>query len=190
MSERWNANWPGGPPVAHELKSTFHDRWVRFHSLYDSKRHPENEAEYQTLLHRHDLTMREMFPEADVYVITTVFTGSADEPRTLQDPTPLKLNPEARRWAVLTEDLPGGDDFRVYAHLYAARRRLNAGAFDLLLRAVADEKPIDVLVADVEFRRVYHPYDGGADCLLESPEARDKLKAAHPHWLSPHSHGL
>lgn len=185
LSKLWAANWPGGPPVAHDLKSTYPDRWVRFDSLHGSPRRPANEAEYQTMLHRHDITMRSMFPGGDVYVITTVFTGSPGLPGTLKDPTPLKLNPESRRWAVLTEDLPAGadQDFRVYAHLYAAQRRLSAGGLDTLLRAVADEKLIDVLVADTEFRQVYHPYGGGADCLLDSPEARDKLAAAHPNWV-------
>ncbi len=61
---------------------------------------------------------------------------------------------------------------------------------DPLLRAVADDGGVDVIITDTGLRRLYHPYDGGADCILETTEERDRLKAAHRDWLSGHPGGL
>ncbi|MEV0456725.1 DUF3885 domain-containing protein [Catellatospora methionotrophica] len=49
----WEQQWPECPPVAYLLGSRYPDRWVRFHTLPGSKRYPENEDEYRTVLNRH-----------------------------------------------------------------------------------------------------------------------------------------
>ncbi|MEV0349322.1 hypothetical protein AB0H88_26390 [Nonomuraea sp. NPDC050680] len=61
---------------------------------------------------------------------------------------------------------------------------------DLLLRAVADDDCASVIIMDTDLRRLYLPYDGGADVILASPQERDALKNAHADWLSTHPLGL
>ncbi|WP_078592168.1 DUF3885 domain-containing protein [Streptomyces pseudogriseolus] len=39
-------------------------------------------------------------------------------------------------------------------------------------------------------RRLYHPYDGGADVFLTSPEERDRMRDRHADWLSSHPLGF
>ncbi|WP_406197320.1 hypothetical protein OH807_11765 [Kitasatospora sp. NBC_01560] len=64
------------------------------------------------------------------------------------------------------------------------------GCLDRLLRAVADDAVADVVIADTDFRRLHHPYDGGADVLLTSTEERDRLRARHTGRRSRHPDGL
>jgi hypothetical protein len=40
-------------PVSYELRGRLHDRWVRFHSLPESKRNADDEEEYAVLIRRH-----------------------------------------------------------------------------------------------------------------------------------------
>jgi hypothetical protein len=47
LTELWRRRWPDSRPVADELRDTEHKRWVRFHSLPESKRYPDDEAEYR-----------------------------------------------------------------------------------------------------------------------------------------------
>ncbi|WP_420377890.1 DUF3885 domain-containing protein [Streptomyces filamentosus] len=35
-----------------------------------------------------------------------------------------------------------------------------------------------------------HPYDGGADVFLATPEERDRTRDRYPDWLSSHPSGL
>jgi hypothetical protein len=58
------------------------------------------------------------------------------------------------------------------------------------LRAVADEALVEVFVADTELRRIHHPYDGGADVILDTPAERDGVRDRHTDWLSSHPAGL
>ncbi|OLZ69226.1 hypothetical protein AVW11_10610 [Streptomyces amritsarensis] len=37
--------------------------------------------------------------------------------------------------------------------------------------------------------RIHHPYDGGADVILPTPEERDRLCTRHSAWLSAHPSG-
>jgi hypothetical protein len=39
-------------------------------------------------------------------------------------------------------------------------------------------------------QRIHHPYDGGADVFLTTPEERDRMRDRHADWLSSHPSGL
>ncbi|TVZ93526.1 hypothetical protein FB157_106248 [Streptomyces sp. BK340] len=45
LSALWQRQYSKGSPIAHELRTAYGDRWVRFHSLPGSKRYPETEDE-------------------------------------------------------------------------------------------------------------------------------------------------
>ncbi|WP_455770088.1 DUF3885 domain-containing protein [Streptomyces canus] len=70
-----------------------------------------------------------------------------------------------------------------HTRLYADRRRWNRGCLDELLRAVAGEALVEVLVVDTELRRIHHPCDAGADVILATPGERDCLSDQHQDWL-------
>lgn len=61
LCDRWQLNWPDCPPVGHELKRFYASRWVRFHSLPESKRYADTPAEYDSLLHRHNTVLSALF---------------------------------------------------------------------------------------------------------------------------------
>ncbi|MFI9581188.1 hypothetical protein ACIHCQ_04965 [Streptomyces sp. NPDC052236] len=184
----WQERRPSGPPIAHTFRSTYADRWVRFHSLPGSKRYPESEDEYAIVLDRYNTVLDELFAGTDVFVVTKDWSNTPTEPAAYL--TRQALHPEGTRW--WTE--PHLDDpdpkFHTYTRLYADRRPWERGCADELLRAVADEVLVEVFFADTELRRVHHPYDGGADVILTTPEERDRLRDLHGGWLSSHPAGL
>ena len=49
LNEVWQQHFGSCAPVAHLLRDRFGDRWVRFHSLEESKRYPETEDEMATV---------------------------------------------------------------------------------------------------------------------------------------------
>ena len=182
------ARWSPCPPIGHELRRVHTARWVRFHSLPQSKRYAQDEGEYGILLQRHNTVLEELFGGGDVYTITCAWSGSAQPPaRSDQDQ---RLHPAGRYWtSVLTADDPD-PEFRVYTHLYTSTARWHAGSIDSLLRAVADDHTAGVIIADTELNRLYRPYDGGADVILTTAAERDRLRRRHSDWLSSHPAGL
>ena len=181
LTELWEQRWPGCPPVGYQLRTTYRERRVRFHSLPESQRYPEDESEYAVVLHRYNTVLDALFAGGDVYVITPVWSTEA---RTLP------FRQEDGYWrSLLVEDDPN-PDFRTYCHLFAARHRWRHGCLDEVLRAIADDEVSGVLITDTGMRRVHHPYDGGADVLLTTPEERDRMRDRYADWLSRHPSGL
>ncbi len=65
LAALWRERHPSAPPVAHTLRTRYADRWVRFHSLPDSKRYPESGDEYALVLDRYNTILDELFVDSE-----------------------------------------------------------------------------------------------------------------------------
>ncbi|MET8075224.1 hypothetical protein [Streptomyces sp. NPDC005303] len=187
LSALWRRRWSQGPPVAHELRTRHPERWVRVHSLPGSKRYPVTEEEYAVVLERYNAVLGELFGGGEVYVVTVGWSWE----RGGREPAERRreVHPEGVRWLTLVDEDDHGRA-ETYTHLYADRRPWRRGCVDPILREVADDVLAGVFVTDVGMRRIHHPYDGGADVLLTSPEERERLRGRFTEWLSPNASGL
>ena len=115
---------------------------------------------------------------------------SAGEAPPGEQPLPRLLDPTARPWSSFLEN--EGDEISgpSWCHLFASDRDWSPGVFDPIFRQVADDEIRNVMVVDPACRWLFHPYDGGVDVILDSPPARDRLRATHPDWLSARPDGL
>ncbi|MFD0275437.1 hypothetical protein ACFVHB_16250 [Kitasatospora sp. NPDC127111] len=181
LTALWERRRPAAPPIGHLVSDPYAEVWVRFHSLPESKRYPDGEDEYAIVLERYNTVLDELFAGREIHVVTSRWTSTPGLPR---------RRPRAAHWqTLLTRDDPN-PKFRIHQHLFVDRRPWHPGSLDRLLRAVADDAVADVIIADTRFDRVHHPYDGGADVLLTTPEERDRLRDRHADWLSRHPQGL
>ncbi|MFL9656562.1 hypothetical protein ACJ7VE_22920 [Streptomyces sp. PB17] len=189
LADLWRARRPSGPPVTHTFRSTYADRWVRFHSLPGSKRYPESEGEYAVVLHRYNTVLDELFAHGEVYVVTSDWSCTPDGPAAF--PTPRReLHPNGVHWWTESDEDDPDPALHTHTRFYADRRPWRNGCVDALLRAVADEALVEVFVTDTELRRIHAPYDGGADVVLATPGERDRLRGRHVDWLSSTPSGL
>ncbi|MEU0334737.1 hypothetical protein [Streptomyces sp. NPDC006193] len=165
------------------------DRWVRFHSLPGSKRYPQSEDEYATVLERHNTILDELFTELEVFVVTMDWSCTPTGPAGF--PTPREeLHPDSALWWIESDQDDPDPEFHTHTRLYADRRRWRHGCVDGLLRAITDEALVEVFITDTGLQRIYHPYDGGADVILTTAAERDALRNRHAAWLSSHPAGL
>ncbi|WP_221639906.1 DUF3885 domain-containing protein [Actinoallomurus bryophytorum] len=182
LTARWRTSW-GGDPIAHELRDRHADRWVRFHSLPKSKRYAETEEEYEVVLDRHHRVLSELGPGDLNYVIAGYFedarVGGSHDPRTHPGAVPwLRIEPGDRTF------------FDIPLTLYVSETSLDRTTLDPLLRRVADDELGYVIIAPLDLRWLYHPYDGGADVIAPTAGDRDILKNRHANWMSAHPAGL
>ncbi|UZJ29831.1 DUF3885 domain-containing protein [Streptomyces endophytica] len=188
LTTLWQRQWPMGPPIAHELRAAYSDRWVRFHNLPGSKRHPETEDEYAVVLDRNNTVLDELFAGTDVYVVTTAWSS---EPNGPERPTRRrKVHAAGSSWMTIANEADPDPEFHTYTHLYADRRPWQRGSLDSILREVAHDALSGVIITDTGLQHIHHPYDGGADIILTTPEERDELRNRHTDWLSQHPTGL
>lgn len=190
MLADWDRCFPNFEPIGHHLRVAFPERWVRFHSLPGSKRYPEGDAEYAEALARHNAILGELArPGAQVVLVTTGYSDAPVPSRSYLEV--VAFDPVASPWrTVAMHRVEEGFAEPSYWHLFVSARDWHPGAFDPLVRLVADAAVANVLVVASDCRWVLHPYDGGMDVIAESPEARRLLRAKYAAWLSARADGL
>ena len=188
LDSYWQANYGLCPPdlVYHE----YPDRWVRFHSLPESKRYPDGEAEYQCVLGLHNAILSEISaPGEDLWLIST---GHSSTPTPIRDNEALAhFDPAAQFWrSIARHKLEGDEDNPNYEHLFVSRWPWEPGIFDWFIRLVANEEVTNAHIVNQSAQTLFHPYDGGADIILRTTSERDRLKQTFHDWLSPREDGL
>ena len=166
----WDEHFPGSAPIGFVLRQIYADRWLRIHSLPESKRYADTEDEYAELLHRHNKVATDALGDESRCCL---IEGSWDE-----------TGGRRRGWVMTLEGM------ELPLRLEVMETVWGYGRFDALLREVADEKRSKVLFASRESGRIYAPYDGGADIIYRDGQERDAFKQAYRAWLSKHLAGL
>lgn len=191
LRARWIRQWRDCRPIGHELRSCSGDRWVRFHSLPESKRYFESDTERHEILLRHNTVIDELVSRTDdsgdtVLVVTCAWSGSSKPvPR---DDAVHAASPHAVYWqSVLRE---ADEDYESWTHLYVDVVAWQRGAIDDVLVLVANCGTADAFVAPMNLEWLYHPYDGGADVIAPSTARRDAIRDEHRDWLSQQPEGL
>ena len=182
----WRAHYGGCPPLGYHLREAFVERWVRFHSLPESKRYAETEEEMAVILSRANSVALIVLGEGGPCWI--VKARYEDEPA---QSLPLKLNGAALELD-LSFQSDGRDAFfedEPSAAIYAATATWHAGAFDPLLREIANDQERALWVS-VRNAAVFAPYDGGMDIILPTPEEAGTLLDRFSDWKSPYPGGL
>jgi hypothetical protein len=184
----WQQKFPDIPPLAYDLKRLCADRWVRFHSLPDSKRYAETPEEHKIILERHTTVIEDLnISRSSLFLVTSQWGDSAtpDEDRDELS----ALDPGAVLWRTLPlHELTNNSDV-LFLHLFVSSWAWHKSVFDSILALVADDKLRNIMIISSADDWIYHPYDGGADVILKSITDRDTLKQKYFAWLSKHPLG-
>ena len=152
------------------LRSIYPERWLRIHSLPESKRYAESEEEWAELLLRHNIVATETLDEGSpCYLIRGLW-----------------IEPDVYRqsWVADLEGHEQSLQFNVTETVW------NRSRHNVLLREVADEKVANIVFASRVTGQVYAPYDGGADLVFCNGQERNERKQLYRAWLSAHPEGL
>lgn len=190
LRKYWDFKYWKCEPVPHLLRTVYPERWVRFHSLPESKRYPENEEEFLAVLDRHNTVLAELAVRDETLIF--VSTGFSDSPEAARDDEDLnRLDRGAQSWlTMLDHDFGEEANLRYYSHVFMSKWTWKAGVFDEILRRVADWEIATIMILSTKNDWVFHPYDGGADFILATTEQRDRLKSKYEPWLSPRQDGM
>jgi hypothetical protein len=182
----WLTEYPACPPIGFLLREKYRDRWFRIHSLPRSKRYPENDAEMQEMLHRHNAVLDALLRPHNDFVLLT--TGYSDEPPPVM-PQLLQTDSTLRGSSGFAFSVTS-DTGSPYWHFFVAPLNWQRGCLDSVLAQVAADTIADTLVIGVEQNCIYHPYDGGGDIFVRNEAARTALKPMFSAWLSPRADGM
>lgn len=174
--DEWQRRFAGVAPIAYVLKWRLADRWARVHSLPKSERYTKTEADWDILVDRHFKVLRAVIDMAnDYFVVTNSFERWAP-------------NPTLRNMVHLGSFSDGDEDNREYpidAYLCAPPK--SDAEMVKIFKLAADDKQRFFFVQD---GKIFAPYDGGIDIILETPTAATALKSQFRDWLSKEPSGL
>jgi hypothetical protein len=180
---RWLAWHPGSVPIGWVLRHD-EDRWLRIHSLPESKRYPDTDAEREVLLARHNTVADAIIGDAPCVLLGFDYEGRYHLPLDHRLRAWLSDAPPVMRIA------PDEDDEDAEpTSIFASRVTWHPGAFDELMLDVAEDR-LRFLLVNWNSGAVYAPYDGGADLIWPTETERDAARARYASWLSLEESGL
>jgi hypothetical protein len=178
----WRKFYPNAQgPTGWMMRRSGAVHWLRFHSLPQSKRYAETEAERRVLLARQNALAYAVLGHSDCWLVQTCWVAASQE----QKPSP--NYPFEFSFEFLADE---GDDDDHPWKVYASAQTWGRGTFDNLLLAIANDDIRDTIWLSCETGAVFAPYDGGVDLFLPTQSQIETLKAEHRDWLSPHPDGL
>ena len=178
MSAFDDARFRAAYPVSFLLRRAHRENWFRVHSLPDSKRYAETEAEWDTLIERHkSLSEAVIGLGGPCRIHYSLF---------LDEKPPNDLSP-ALTWSEASETFIGGDE-SVFTRTAEANWDFERFLPWIKLRANDDFGWISFhsTVTDC----IYSPYDGGADVFSADPRMLLKLRTDFAAWRSSNPEGL
>lgn len=187
LDEFWRNEFGDTPPIAHRLKFDFENRWFRIHTLPGSKRYPDTNNEFLVILHRHNQVLGELFGNQRNYFLVTPSRSDRLDP--VRDAKTQAMGLQKVFWqTVPDDDLDKNAPY--YCHLFVDLMIWQKQSADPLLTLIADDELRGVLFVSVQNNFLYHPYDGGADIILQDSLTRDRWKTHFKTWLSAHPKGF
>lgn len=181
----WEQQYPKSAPIGSWLIGAYRERWLRIHTLPDSKRYPETKQEYAEVLKRHNTVLSDLLGGNNRYALVT--TGYSPSPE------PVRSYPELESLAGDSQaafSVPMPDEVPNYWHFFVGERIWGDRSVDDLLLLIADDVVRDVLFVGIDRSAIYQPYDGGGDIIAPSRHMRNSLRIKYSAWLSKHPGGL
>ena len=177
----WKSEFTSFAPVGHVLRSHLNERWTRFHSLPESKRYAENDAEYEELLVRHLSVANEIFKAGEAIYVYRSHLGE------------MKLKGRHRQQIAgrqlreLMIKLPSGLHAEDEGNdLYCVRVLVTTWIpdfFNTLTKEVADWKVSGIAFVSPSTKNIFCPYDGGMDVFSFSVSP-STLEDKYRSWMS------
>jgi hypothetical protein len=179
----WHARYGRAMPVGHVLRQELSERWLRVHSLPQSKRYPDSAEELSEVLARHNAVASEILGSESACLLFAVhYEAVAAEAVDFPNGLVLHHLPELSG--------PPPHDPEITAAIYGAEITWRSGSFDSLIGGIAEDRLQSVVFMSLQTGRVYSPYDGGMDLIVLNSSEVTAYKARWSSWLSARSDGL
>ena len=181
--DRWRATFGDIAPAGFVCRNAHPERWLRVHSLPESKRYPETNTERREILERHAAVARHVLGDGTQ---CTLFISRWGPARVwAADDLPwLGVLP-----AHLASFLSPEDDGFVnepdweWLQVFGIDITWKAHGHDRLVLACANDATGPLLVANLFRGTAYAPYDGGADLFFPDSMAVDVARDAFGDWV-------
>ncbi|MFY8067222.1 MAG: hypothetical protein RSE15_01500 [Flavobacterium sp.] len=178
----WNSNFNQTIPLSYLFKEVYHERWLRFHSLPDSKRYPESDIEMNIILQRYNQIFSEIYNEnEEIYLVHTNITHN-DEKFELLNFHP-ELNFKKSCSFKLEMYFPNDFDNDAILEVFVSRKCWNLISYNEILKEIVNDISRFFFIS-LDSKIIVAPYDGGIDIILKSETDKAILTKKYKNWIS------
>ena len=182
FNKYWKKHYPESHLIGFELKNIYPNRWLRIHSLPESKRYAESEIEYQTILERQNTVISDLFGENSKIILSFgLYNTESNNNKSIELTEFGKY--EKLKTIALHKVKPEEYQDECFYHVYIRNENWKRNSKDKLLRTIADDE-FRALLISPKTNCIVSPYDGGIDIIVESQQKRNELKEKYKDWLS------
>jgi hypothetical protein len=188
FSKYWNSEFPDALPISHLLRGFYPNRWLRIHSLPNSKRYADSDSEYKIIFERQNQLMNDLIGESkEIILAFGLYTNNI----TIENyKKHLNFNEYSCDMNIdLHQELPDYYDNDSELKIFSKIETWKNGSYNNILKAIADDE-IEMMFICPQNNFIIAPYDGGVDIIVETNERRDHLKMIYQSWLPKREDGL
>jgi hypothetical protein len=176
----WKTEMAPVAPVGHALRQYLSKDWTRFHSLPESKRYAENEADRVELRNRHITIATLLFVTGEpIYIYRSYFCEKRQRGKSKHQLAGRQLRESVLRLPVRVENSYETEDAPLFVRALVSRWQPDF--FAPLLDQVADFRESGVAFVSPKSRNIYCPYDGGMDVFSFTIEPQE-LASRFTEW--------
>jgi hypothetical protein len=184
----WAENYPETLPINYLFKHNLKSRWLRIHSLPESKRYADSENEWTILLERQNTVLNDLIAENSAIILVTGSYGFEEETsetlllKELGELDFTSLN-RINQHEHLKDSYSEGTFFTPYfaVTVYAKHK------FDAILKKIADD---EIRLFFIGEDCLIAPYDGGMDLIFKDESTTEFYRSKYKIWLSEREDGL
>jgi hypothetical protein len=181
----WNLNFAECPPINYLFKIYYTNRWLRIHSLPNSKRYSDTDAEWDILLSTQNAILEDVFEDEDSICLFTGAYSNIDitfPENNLSDNEALKVFDfraleKIDLYAMTKEYTEENTFYTPYFTTNLFKRK----SYNELLKSIANDE-IRAFFLNPKINTIVAPYDGGLDIIYKDTETRDFYKNKYNHY--------
>ncbi len=169
----WAKNYSETPPINYLLKHNLKSRWLRIHSLPESKRYAETEEEWSILLERQNTIIDDLIGQNSVINIVVNYIETDSFLFKMFGFTNIGVFKDEKNDAVFQS--------------FIFETVWQTNGLNSMLRQVADENLRAFIIGE---DCLIAPYDGGVDMILKDSATRNFYQNKYKNWLSKREDGM
>jgi hypothetical protein len=182
----WESNFKETIPLNFIFRTTYPNRWLRIHSLPNSKRYAENENEINLILERQNQVVSDFISEnQEIYIVRSEinvdYNNDYDSHKefNFQEVAIINLRD------LFDDDYDDDDKLSVQV----TKKIWQINCFNSLLEDIANDVSL-IFFVSINNPVIFAPYDGGMDIIYQSETQRNFYKEKYKNYLSQRKDGL
>ena len=178
----WNNYFNQTIPLNYLFKEVYHERWLRIHSLPQSKRYPDNDLEMNIILQRQNQIISDIYNENEEIYLVMANIIHKKEKHELINFYP-NLNFERSYSIELEKHFSNNFNNDEILDVFVCEKKWNLNSYDEILKDIANDIS-RVFFISLNNKIIVSPYDGGIDIIFNSETDKNIHREKYKEWIS------